>query len=118
MQAHPVEGARILTARGLGNGLAATVAYEHHIWFNGKGGYPVLTYPRETHFASRIVHVADIYDAISSKRPYHEPFPRDQALALIRKLSGVELDPQLTAAFLAMTAKATEVRQKVGEQAA
>ncbi len=118
MQAHPVEGARMLTARGLGNGLAATVAYEHHIWFNGKGGYPLLRYPRETHFASRIVHVADIYDAISSKRPYHDPFPRDQALALIQKLAGVELDPNVTTAFLAMAASATEVRQQLSEQAA
>ncbi len=116
MQAHPVEGARILTERGLGNGLAATVAYEHHIWFDGTGGYPVLRYPRETHFASRIVHVADIYDAISSKRPYHEPFPREQALALIRKLAGVQTDPHVTAAFLAMAATATEVRQQVGDQ--
>ena len=118
MQEHPVDGARILTARGLGNGLAATVAYEHHIWFNGKGGYPVLSYPRETHFASRIVHVADIYDAISSKRPYHDPMPREAALGLIKKLGGIELDPHVTAAFLAMAASATEVRQQVSEQAA
>ncbi len=118
IQAHPVEGARILTQRGLGNGLAATVAYEHHIWFNGKGGYPVLNYPRETHFASRIVHVSDIYDAISSRRPYHEPWPRDKALELIRKLAGVEVDPHIAEAFLTMASGATEVRRQVSEQAA
>ena len=116
IQAHPVEGARILTARGLGNSLAATVAYEHHIWFNGKGGYPVLKYPRSTHFASRIVHVSDIYDAISSKRPYHDPWPREKALALIKSLAGVELDPQIAEAFLAMASGATEVRQQIGDQ--
>jgi putative nucleotidyltransferase with HDIG domain len=116
IQRHPVEGARILTRRGLGNSLAATVAYEHHIWFNGNGGYPKLSYPRSTHFASRIVHVSDIYDAISSKRPYHEPWPRDKALELIRKLAGVELDPQVAEAFLTMAASATEVRQQVGDQ--
>ena len=116
IQAHPVEGARILTARGLGNSLAATVAYEHHIWFNGQGGYPLLKYPRETHFASRIVHVSDIYDAISSNRPYHDPWPRDKALALIRSLAGVELDPQIVEAFLAMASGATEVRQQVVDQ--
>ena len=116
IQKHPVDGARILTARGLGNSLAATVAYEHHIWFNGKGGYPVLRYPRETHFASRIVHVSDIYDAISSKRPYHDPWPREKALALIKSLAGVELDPQIAEAFLTMAAGATEVRQQVGDQ--
>ena len=116
IQAHPVEGARILTARGLGNSLAATVAYEHHIWFNGKGGYPRMTYPRETHFASRIVHVSDIYDAISSKRPYHDAWPRDKALELIKSLAGVELDPQIADAFLEMATGATEVRQQLGDQ--
>jgi putative nucleotidyltransferase with HDIG domain len=117
IQRHPVEGARLLTGRGLGHSLAATVAYEHHIWFNGKGGYPVLNYPRETHFASRIVHVSDIYDAVSSKRPYHDPWPRDKALELIRKLAGVELDPHVAAAFLTMAASATEHRSQVSEQA-
>ena len=118
IQAHPVEGAKILTGRGLGNSLAATVAYEHHIWFNGQGGYPKLSYPRETHFASRIVHVSDIYDAISSKRPYHDPWPRDKALELIRKLAGVELDPHVAEAFLIMAAGATEHRQQLSDQAA
>jgi len=118
MQAHPVEGAKILTARGLGHSLAATVAYEHHIWFNGLGGYPTLSYPRGTHYASRIVHVSDIYDAISSRRPYHNPFPREKALALIRKLAGVELDPHVAEAFLAMSATATEFRHVVNEQPA
>jgi putative nucleotidyltransferase with HDIG domain len=118
MQAHPVEGAKILTARGLGNSLAATVAYEHHIWFNGLGGYPKLSYPRGTHYASRIVHVSDIYDAISSKRPYHTPFPREKALDLIRRLAGVELDPHVAEAFLAMSATATEFRHMVNEQPA
>ncbi len=116
IQRHPVEGARILSGRGLGNSLAATVAYEHHIWFNGKGGYPVLSYPRETHFASRIVHVSDIYDAISSRRPYHEPWPRDKALDLIRKLAGVELDPHIAGAFLTMAAGAIEHRTQVSDQ--
>jgi putative nucleotidyltransferase with HDIG domain len=118
MQAHPVEGAKILTARGLGHSLAATVAYEHHIWFNGQGGYPTFGYPRGTHFASRIVHVADIYDAISSKRPYHDPFPRDKAFELIRRLSGVEIDPQIADAFLIMAAGASESRMLVSEQPA
>jgi putative nucleotidyltransferase with HDIG domain len=116
MQRHPEEGARILTARGLGHSLAATVAYEHHIWFNGQGGYPRLSYPRGTHYASRIVHVSDIYDAISSKRPYHNPFPRDKALELIGRLAGVELDPHIAAAFLTMAAGATEFRHLVDDQ--
>jgi len=117
IQTHPAEGSRILTARGLGNSLAATVAYEHHVWFNGAGGYPQLSYPRETHFASRIVHVCDIYDAVRSLRPYHDPCPRDRALELIRLLAGLELDPRIAEAFLTMAAGATEFRQMMGEPA-
>ena len=118
IQRHPVEGARILTDRGLGHGLAATVAYEHHIWFNGKGGYPHYNYPRQTHFASRIVHVSDIYDAVSSKRPYHEAWPREKTLKLIRSLAGIELDAHIAEAFLTMVEGATEHRLQVSEQAA
>jgi len=118
IETHTVEGARLLTASGLGNSLAATVAYEHHIWFNGTGGYPRLMYPREPHFASRIVHVCGIYDALRSMRPYHEPWPRDEALALLKSFSGLQLDPQLTDAFLSMADNATEIRQPFGAQTA
>ena len=116
IETHPAEGARILCGRGRGHSLAATVAYEHHIWFNGKGGYPRYSFPRETHFASRIVHVADIYDALCSIRPYRRPWPRDRALGLIASLAGVELDPHITTAFLRMAETATEMRSRASEQ--
>lgn len=116
IQTHATEGAKILSARGIGNSLAATVAYEHHIWFNGKGGYPDFTFPRETHFASRIVHVADIYDAMCSKRPYREPLSRDRALEIITSLAGVQLDPRIATAFVRMASGATELRSQASEQ--
>jgi len=110
IKTHAAEGARIHSERGQGNSLAATVAYEHHIWFNGQGGYPTFSYPREPHFASRIVHVVDIYDAICSKRPYRDPWDRAKALQLIEKLAGVELDPRIVPAFVRMANAATESR--------
>jgi putative nucleotidyltransferase with HDIG domain len=116
IETHPVEGAKILSGRGIGHSLAATVAYEHHIWFNGEGGYPRFTFPRDTHFASRIVHVADIYDALCSRRPYRDAWPRDRALTLIASLAGVELDPHIAGAFIRMANHATEVRSQVSEQ--
>jgi response regulator RpfG family c-di-GMP phosphodiesterase len=64
------------------------------------------------------VHVSDIYDAISSKRPYHEAWPRDKALGLIQSLAGVELDPVIASAFLTMASGATELRRQLSEQAA
>lgn len=102
VETHPAEGARILTGRGLGHGLAATVAYEHHVWFNGRGGYPHFTYPRQTHYASRIVQVSDIYDSLCSIRSYRAAWSREATLKRLESLSGVELDPGITAAFIAM----------------
>ena len=95
MKAHPVEGAKILSQRGGGNALASTVAYEHHIWFNGQGGYPSVNFRRDAHYASRIVHVCDIYDALCSKRPYRDAWSQERALNLLRGLQGTELDPAI-----------------------
>jgi putative nucleotidyltransferase with HDIG domain len=117
IQSHPVEGARILSERGLGNGLAATVAYEHHIWYNGKGGYPYFRFPRTVHFASRIVHVCDIYDALCSKRPYREAWSSAKALGLIESIAGTELDPGIAAAFVKLVRGATELRHTIADAA-
>lgn len=110
MQSHPVEGAKILSQRGSGNALAATVAYEHHIWFNGKGGYPSVSYERDAHFASRVVHVCDVYDALCSKRPYRDAWSQARALDLLRSLQGTELDPEIFPAFERMVRRAVERR--------
>jgi putative nucleotidyltransferase with HDIG domain len=110
MKSHPVEGAKILSQRGSGNALAATVAYEHHIWFNGRGGYPSVTFRRDAHYASRIVHVCDVYDALCSKRPYREAWSQARALDLLRGLQGTELDPDIYPAFERMVQRAVEQR--------
>lgn len=115
---HPIKGARLLSARGNGHALAATVAYEHHIWFNGRGGYPDMTFPRATHYASRIVRVCDIYDALCSRRPYRDSWPRALALDLIKTIAGVELDPTIAATFVRMAAATTEQRSQASHAAA
>jgi len=118
IELHPVHGARILSERGPGNGLNATVAYEHHIWFKGDGGYPHCTYNRSTHYASRIVHVCDIYDSLCSKRPYRDAWPRERSLKAIRAIAGVELDPVIAVAFIEMADHAMESRAHLSEQTA
>jgi putative nucleotidyltransferase with HDIG domain len=110
MKSHPVEGAKILSQRGSGNALASTVAYEHHIWFNGQGGYPSVSFKRDSHYASRVVHVCDIYDALCSKRPYRDAWAQERALGLLRGLQGTELDPEIFPAFDRMVARAIEER--------
>ena len=101
VQRHPADGAKIILERERGMGLAAVVAYEHHIFLNGEG-YPKLTYPRACHFASRIVHVCDIYDALCTNRPYRQAWAPEQTLAYLKEQSGRELDPEVVDAFVAM----------------
>ncbi len=115
MRSHPTEGAKILSQRGGGNALAATVAYEHHIWYNGQGGYPTLSFRRDAHYASRIVHVCDVYDALCSKRPYRDAWSQARALELLRSLQGTELDPAVFPAFERMVQRAVEERTVLSE---
>lgn len=115
MRSHPMEGAKILSQRGSGNALASTVAYEHHIWFNGRGGYPSVSFKRDAHYASRIVHVCDVYDALCSRRPYRDAWSQANALDLLRSLQGTELDPEIYPAFERMVQRATEERTVLGE---
>jgi hypothetical protein len=82
-------------------GLAAVVAYEHHIFLNGEG-YPRPANPRACHFASRIIHVCDIYDALCTNRPYRQAWAPEQTLAYLMEQSGRELDPAVVDAFVAM----------------
>ncbi len=105
VQQHPVEGAKMIMAKERGLGLAAVVAYEHHVYLNG-GGYPSMRFPRACHFASRIVHVCDIYDALSTHRPYRQAWAPEQALAYLVEQSGRELDPEIVKAFCDMIGEA------------
>ena len=98
IQRHPVEGAKLILARERGLGLAAVVAYEHHIFLNG-AGYPSLVFARACHYASRIVHVCDVYDALCTDRPYRQAWEPSQALAYLHEQAGKELDPEVVTAF-------------------
>ena len=69
MKRHPEDGARMLMGAGRLPELAAIVAFEHHLQFDG-GGYPAVPAGWKTHIGSEITHVADVYDALRSDRPY------------------------------------------------
>lgn len=101
MNAHPVEGARIIIETEKNLDLAAVVAYEHHIMLNG-GGYPTLTWTRDCHSASRLVHVCDVYDALRTNRPYREAWPSDKVLSYLEERSGTEFDGDVAQQFVRM----------------
>lgn len=95
---HPVDGARLILESDEQLGIASAVAYEHHIMIDG-GGYPALRYRRECHFASRLVHVCDVFDALCTDRPYRAAWEIDRALAYIGERAGTEFDPAIARAF-------------------
>ncbi|PYP15857.1 MAG: hypothetical protein DMD52_09010 [Gemmatimonadetes bacterium] len=101
MNAHPVEGARIILKSEERLELPAVVAYEHHIMLNG-GGYPTFRFRRDCHHASKLVHVCDVYDALRTNRPYREAWTQEKTLTYLRDRAGVEFDPELAGAFVRM----------------
>ena len=98
---HPEEGARILLEKHKGMQMATVVAYEHHVCIDGHG-YPRFQWSRGCHFASRLVHVCDIYDALSTNRPYRKPWTSEQTLHYIEEKAGTEVDPAICSAFANM----------------
>ena len=110
MNRHPVDAARMILESEEELELAAVVAYEHHIMLNG-GGYPRVHYARECTLASRLVHVCDVFDALSTTRPYREAWPQDKVLSYLEERSGTEFDPALVGTFKRMMVEgAAQVR--------
>jgi putative nucleotidyltransferase with HDIG domain len=110
MNQHPIDGARIIMQSDEDLGLAAIVAYEHHIMLDG-GGYPRLHYSRDCTMASRLVHVCDVYDALSTVRPYRDAWPSEKAISHLEERAGTEFDPGLVSAFVrAMRSGEAQVR--------
>lgn len=104
MRAHPVDGAKIIVESDRELDLAAVVAYEHHMMLNG-GGYPNYKISRDTHRASRFVHVCDVYDALRTNRPYREAWEADRVISHIQKGAGPDFDPDVVNAFSKMMEK-------------
>lgn len=110
---HPQVGAQaILEAAGSGQEVTATVAFEHHARFDGSG-YPRLVYHEHTHdehgsppgpqhFFSRLVAVADTYDAMTTRRSYRRAEPPSRALHVLLSAAGTSYDPDFTLAFMHM----------------
>jgi putative nucleotidyltransferase with HDIG domain len=115
LRKHPVDGARLIIAREKKLDLAATVAYEHHIMLNGQG-YPRFRYQRDTHFASKLVHVCDVFDALCTDRPYRDAWESEQAIAYIEERAGTDFDAQLAESFAAMMRHWTYQRVTVSSE--
>ncbi len=97
---HPVDGAGLvlITSQDAYHPAIATVL-EHHAAFDGSG-YPALSGRRVPALPSRIVAVADCFDAMTSKRPYRKAEERRQALNILQTGAGRAFDPRVVRAFM------------------
>jgi HD-GYP domain-containing protein (c-di-GMP phosphodiesterase class II) len=118
MQDHTVYGASLFTdASSSMDHLAKEIALTHHENWDGTGypgwvdpstgaieradenGKPIGKKGEEIPLASRIVAIADVFDALCSKRVYKEPWSEDDVLLEMRKLAGIKFDPELIECF-------------------
>jgi putative nucleotidyltransferase with HDIG domain len=96
---HPVDGAEILRRTRDITPLAAIVAFEHHLRLNGSG-YPGGVSRSGLNLATMVCTIADVYDAMRSKRGYQEAFPTDRILAVLQRAEGKEFEPNLVRRFV------------------
>lgn len=90
--------------------LAEQVARAHHERWDGQG-YPDGLKGARIPLAARIVAVADVFDALTSRRPYKEAFPLDQSLAIIWAERGRHFDPDVVDAFRAIESRIRRIAQ-------
>ncbi len=95
--------------------LASRIALHHHEWYNGDG-YPHGLGQESIPLSARIGAVADVYDALTSRRPYKEAWSHDQAVTEIERLREKQFDPVITDIFLRLEESFREVRNRVPDE--
>ena len=89
--------------------MAATIALTHHEKWDGSG-YPLGLAGDDIPIEGRITAIADVFDALSSKRPYKEAFPLDKCFEIISDGRGTHFDPRLVDTFLACRNEVIRIR--------
>ena len=123
MKFHTTRGAQMIDAIGRNFGLEHLdgldilrhIAESHHETLDG-GGYPNHLKGGQIPIEARIVAVADVFDALTSERPYKHAWPVDEALGLLRKLAGDKLDADCVDALLVNESKVREILQQFRDE--
>ena len=93
---------------------AATVALTHHEQWNGSG-YPQGLKKTDIPLVGRIVAIADVFDALTTERPYKKAWTVTDAVSEIANYSGQHFDPQIVDSFLLSINELTFVQQQLAE---
>jgi adenylate cyclase len=97
--------------------LASEIASSHHEKWDGSG-YPLGLEGQSIPLAGRIMSVADVYDALISRRCYKEPFPHAMAKELMRADRGLAFDPVILDAFFAIEDRILEIAARFQDEPA
>ena len=97
MRRHPAEGYRLLQRIDFLRD-SAEIVHAHHEHYDGTG-YPKGIKGEEIPLGARLFMVADVFDALTSERPYHSPISYGEAVALIRGEGGSHFDPAVVELF-------------------
>jgi putative two-component system response regulator len=110
MKAHASIGADLLSGEEYPLiQLAAEISLTHHEKWDGSG-YPRGLKGEEIPLVGRIVAIADVFDALTSERPYKKAWSVEDAVAFIREQSGLHFEPRLVECFLSILPQILEVR--------
>lgn len=113
MKQHTLLGAKILEGTEQYPVLKAgqIIACEHHEKWDGSG-YPRGIKGEEIHLYARIIAIADVFDALSSKRVYKEAMPLEKVLSIMKKDAGTHFDPNLIELFLNNLDQFLEIKEE------
>ena len=98
MREHPVISAELIAGIEIYSPVAKAVRHEHERW-NGTG-YPDGLKGEDIPLLARVIAAADIYNALTTDRPYRKAFSKDETLRMINEMTGIELDPAVASALL------------------
>jgi len=116
MKQHTVIGGRILSGSSAEFiKLGETIALTHHEKWDGSG-YPNSLKGEEIPIAGRITAIADVFDALTSRRPYKEPFSIEKSFSIIREGKGSHFDPQVVNAFFSITDEILKIKERFREE--
>ncbi|WP_334550589.1 HD domain-containing phosphohydrolase [Vibrio scophthalmi] len=112
MQTHVEAGVRILeNPRSPLIALAQSIALNHHEKWDGTG-YPQGLSGEAIPIEGRLAAIADVFDALTSERPYKKAWPVSDAVALIQEQAGKHFDPQLVPVFMDQLPNVLEIKER------
>jgi putative nucleotidyltransferase with HDIG domain len=107
MKVHPTVSAAIVKPISELKRSIAIIRH-HHEWYNGKG-YPRGLKGKKIPLGSRIITVADCYNAMTTDRPYRAAMKQEDALHIIKSMSGIQFDPEIVKVFLELVARRKDI---------